>query len=87
MEALLDMVATVGKKPERSTPVRLTDEAIKWARIASGYTGESMAQYVSRITVERGQQDADRLHADLSRSARPDPSPAPRSGGKKGGGR
>lgn len=51
--------------PERTTPVRLTDEAIKWARIASGYTGESMAQYVSRITVERGQEDADRLHATV----------------------
>lgn len=89
MEALLDMVATVGKKPERSTPVRLTDDAIKWARIASGYTGESMAQYVSRITVERGKQDADRLHADLSRGLPSDPAPAPpRSGGpRKGGGR
>ena len=67
MNATMEMVATVSKKPERTTPVRLTDEAIKWARIASGYTGESMAQYVSRITVERGQQDADQLHAGLNR--------------------
>jgi hypothetical protein len=29
-------------KSQKNTPVRISDEAIKWARIASGYTGESM---------------------------------------------
>jgi hypothetical protein len=66
MDAVVDRMATVAKKPERTIPVRLTDEAIRWARIASGYTGESMAQYVSRITVERGKQDADEWHEKLS---------------------
>ena len=51
---------------QKTTPVRLSDDAIRWARIASGYTGESMAEYVSRIVAERGKQDADRLHAEMS---------------------
>jgi hypothetical protein len=50
----------------KTTPVRLTEEAVRWARIASGYTGESMAEYVSRITEERGKEDADRLHAEAT---------------------
>jgi hypothetical protein len=58
------------KKP-KTRPVRLTEEAIRWAHIASGYTGESMADYVSRITVERGMQDAERLHAELTKSRKP----------------
>ena len=51
---------------QKTTPVRMSDEAVKWARIASGYTGESMAEYVSRIVAERGKLDADRLHAEMS---------------------
>ena len=50
---------------QKTTPVRMSDEAVKWARIASGYTGESMAEYVSRIVAERGKLDADRLHAEM----------------------
>ena len=34
---------------KKTMAVRLTDEAIRWARIASGYTGESMVEYVSRV--------------------------------------
>jgi hypothetical protein len=52
----------------KTTPVRLTEEAIRWARIASGYTGESMAEYVSRVVEERGKEDADRLHAEAKGS-------------------
>jgi hypothetical protein len=66
---------------QKTTPVRLSDEAIKWARIASGYTGESMAEYVSRIVEERGREDADRLHAELSAA----PSKPPRKA-KQGSG-
>ena len=55
-------VDVMGRK---TTPVRLTEEAIRWARIASGYTGESMAEYVSRVVEERGKEDADRLHAEV----------------------
>jgi hypothetical protein len=56
----------MARKAQKSTPVRLTDEAVKWARIASGYTGESMTEYVSRIVAERGKQDAERLHAEMT---------------------
>lgn len=67
MSVVLDEVreSMAKKKAEKTTPVRLTDEAIKWARIASGYTGESMADYCSRIIAERGRDDAARLHADV----------------------
>lgn len=51
-------------KAQKTTPVRLTDEAIKWARIASGFTGESMADYASRVLAEQGKLDADRLYAE-----------------------
>jgi len=57
------------KKAQKTTPVRLTEEAMRWARIASGYTGESMAEYVSRIVLERGRGDAERLHAEATGAA------------------
>lgn len=63
----------------KTTPVRLTDEAIRWARIASGYTGESVATYVSRLVTEHAQRDAERLHAEVTKSP-------PRPGGKPKGG-
>jgi hypothetical protein len=51
---------------KKTSPVRLTEEAMKWARIASGYTGESMAEYVSRIVEERSKEDAAKLHAEVT---------------------
>lgn len=51
-------------KERKNTPVRIDDEAIKWARIASGYTGESVTEYLSRIVAERGRADAELLHAE-----------------------
>jgi hypothetical protein len=65
--------------PRKTTPVRLTEDAVKWARIASGYTGESMAEYVSRVVEERGKEDADRLHAEVSGTAKRSKS-TPKSG-------
>lgn len=63
--ATATMVEEMAKKSaQKTTPVRLSDDAIKWARIASGYTGESMTEYVSRIVAEQGKADADRLHAE-----------------------
>jgi hypothetical protein len=59
----LALEAVMAKAP-KSSPVRLTEEAIEWARIASGYTGESMTEYVSRIVAERARADAERLHAE-----------------------
>lgn len=71
-----DVMARKSAMP-KTTPVRLTDEAIRWARIASGYTGESMAEYVSRIAVERGQADVERLHAEATRRESQPPKPDP----------
>ncbi len=67
MVAMTNEAHLMAPKAQKTTPVRLTDEAIKWARIASGYTGESMAEYVSRIVLERGKEDAERLHAEATR--------------------
>ena len=69
-------------KAQKTTPVRLTDEAIKWARIASGYTSESMAEYVSRIVAHHAKLDADRLHAEASATTEAAPTPAPKKGRK-----
>ena len=63
-------------------PVRISDEAVRWARIASGYTGESVAAYISRIVLERARDDADRLHAEIA-SPPPRPAAPKRSGGGK----
>lgn len=68
------MVARVLEKDDvalKTTPVRLSVEAIRWARIASGYTGESMAEYVSRIVEERAKGDAKRLHAEVAGESDP----------------
>jgi hypothetical protein len=51
------------KKLPESTVARITVEAINLARIASGYTGETVGAYISRITAERARSDIDRLHA------------------------
>lgn len=55
-------------RPRKTTPVRITDEAIKWVRIASGFTGESLASYVSRILVEQGKRDTDRYYAETKKT-------------------
>jgi hypothetical protein len=76
---ILDFIASecvdpgcIHETPQRkNVPVRLSDEAIKWARIASGYTGESMAEYVSRIVAEHAKVDADRLHAEITKQFKP----------------
>jgi hypothetical protein len=62
----------------KTNTVRLSDEAVKWARIASGYTGESVAEYVSRVVAERGREDADRLHAETLKSQGPKPKADPK---------
>jgi hypothetical protein len=67
-----DVAVSVSGKDDvaqKTTPVRLSVEAIRWARIASGYTGESMAEYVSRIVEERAREDAKRLHAEVAGEA------------------
>jgi hypothetical protein len=69
-------------KEQKTTPVRITAEAIRWARIASGYTGESMAEYISRTITEHGKADVDRLHAGMTADKRLDRAQPPK---RKGG--
>jgi hypothetical protein len=66
---------------KKTTPVRLSEEAMKWAKIASGYTGESMAEYVSRIVEERGKADVERLHSQVMGAETAQPKP--KRGGSK----
>ncbi|OJW20476.1 MAG: hypothetical protein BGO49_04505 [Planctomycetales bacterium 71-10] len=70
------------KKEPKTSTVRLTPESLKWAKIASGYTGESVAEYISRTIVETAQRDAERLHAEALRGATADPESPAR--GRKG---
>lgn len=87
------MIATPGvsvakKVDKKDRPVRLSDAAIQLARIASGYTGESMAEYVSRVVAERARLDINDLHArleaDLPADAPPaDSAPRPKKPGPK----
>jgi hypothetical protein len=62
-------------KMKNTMPVRLADEAVRIARIAAGYTGESMAEYVSRITCERGREDIDALHQKMKEEKPPETNP------------
>jgi hypothetical protein len=50
---------------KNSMSIRLSEKAVKVAKIAAAYTGESMATYVSRIIEERAAADIDRSHAKL----------------------
>lgn len=69
------MGAAVAERPmdkaRKNTPVRIDEEALRWARIASGYTGESMSEYISRIVAERARQDAERLHIEATSTTKP----------------
>lgn len=71
MAALAGAQMARPRKMAKSVPVRLTEEAMELAKIAAGYTGESMAEYVSRIVAERAAQDAERLHAERFKRGKP----------------
>lgn len=50
-------------QPEQSptpkpTMVRISGETLRWLRIASGFTGESVAAYLDRVALERAKADA-----------------------------
>ena len=65
-------VTTMAKKRVGKTvPVRLTEEAIRW-RSASGLTEESAAEYISRVVVERGMADFEKLSEEI-KSQKPKP--------------
>lgn len=58
-------------KAPKSTPVRIADASLALARIASGYTGESVAEYVSRVIAEVASKDAERLHGQKFGQSKP----------------
>jgi len=79
MRTGLDTVPTMSKEPKTAT-VRLTPEALKWAKIASGYSGESIAEYISRTIVEQGMKDVDTYHARIKATPPPSPKHRPKGG-------
>jgi hypothetical protein len=81
-ETATEEIEGMAKKAQKTTPVRLTDKAIEAAKIASGYTGESMSEYVSRIVAERADEDAERLHAERYGVPRPKSSKSTKSKGE-----
>lgn len=61
----LGLQVVAKKKAPKNALIRMTEDAMKWAKIASGYTGESVPDYVSRVISEMGRKDAERLHSKL----------------------
>jgi hypothetical protein len=57
-------MARVPKVPN-TTAIRVGAGAIRLARIAAGYTAESMAEYVTRIVTERAREDIEKSHREL----------------------
>jgi hypothetical protein len=65
------MSALLAHTMKKTTSVRVSDEALKLARIASGYTGESVAEYISRVVADQAKQDSERLHAEEFKGSKP----------------
>ena len=57
----------------KNMPVRISDEAMKWARVAASYREMSVAEYVSEALLEIAKRDAEAGHAALMG---PGPEPA-----------
>jgi hypothetical protein len=51
------------KSAPKTRAIKITDEAHEAARIASGYTGETFVEYVSRIITREGKKDIERNYA------------------------
>lgn len=51
------------RKAQRTSPVRLTEEATRWARIAASYNGEFIGAYVSRVVLHHAKADVEQAHA------------------------
>ena len=58
--------------PERKNmPVRLNEEALKWARIAASYRGISLAEYASQALIEVAKRDVEQGHAAITKVEKP----------------
>jgi hypothetical protein len=60
---------------KKTANVRLSTEADRLAEIASGYTGESKAEYVSRVVAEAARRDITEGHVKLARELEQQPGP------------
>lgn len=69
--AVLDEPMAKKAANPKTAPIRVTDEAIGLVRIASGYTGESVAEYVSRVLIDVARQDIERLHGSRFGQSKP----------------
>ena len=66
MDAVVRERPMARKKVEpRMTSVRLTEESLRWVRIASGHSGESITEYVNRRLNEAAKEDAERFAQQL----------------------
>jgi hypothetical protein len=64
----------VKKNDRKTVPVRVGREAVRAAKIASGYTSESVSEYIGRVVAERAGEDIERLHAEFNEGGVPEPS-------------
>lgn len=72
---------TMSKPGPAWTSVRLSDEAVRLARIASGYKGEALGAYASRILIEAAKHDIEKEHAALVHDTDTQPKRAKRGKG------
>ena len=82
MATMSGEIREMGRKANKSKsqPVRMSEESVRLARIAAGYTNESVNDYISRVVAENARTDIKRLHESLGVDA---PSPdAPKPKGK-----
>ena len=61
------------KKRIATTSMRIDDDAYDLARKASGFTGESLIEYVSRVVREQAEKDVRAGAEDFLRSVAPKP--------------
>ena len=58
-------------KERKNMPVRINDEALRWARIAASYQGKTLADYVSDSLLAFAKADVERSHAAITAAEKP----------------
>lgn len=59
------------KRASRTITVRITEEAHRWAQIASGYAGEAIVDYISRVISKHGKNNALAGHNQIVKEEKP----------------
>jgi hypothetical protein len=75
MSKSVERESEMARRPKiaNTTAMRLGEEAVRLSRIAAGFTKESMAEYITRITIERARSDIDSMYRDLKEEKPPKP--------------